>query len=84
MKFDFSKSPPQLETLKEAQAFINGLWCYVSDAQKSEQGLLLKIADLEEKLNTNSSNSSKSPSSDIFKKKKPKKRNTMVQVTRIN
>jgi len=74
MKFDFSKSPPQLETLKEAQAFIDGLWCYVSDAQKSEQGLLLKIADLEEKLNTNSSNSSKSPSSDIFKKKKPKKK----------
>ena len=36
--------------------------------------LISKITNLEEKLNTNSTNSSKAPSSDLFKAKKPKKK----------
>ena len=79
MKLDFNQPVPQPKTLEEAQQVINALWNRSSDFKKNELTLLSKITHLEEKLNTNSTNSSKSPSSDLFKTKKSKK-NTMVQV----
>jgi uncharacterized coiled-coil protein SlyX len=66
MKLDFSKPAPQAQTLEEAQQIINALWAIIVELQA-------KVADLEEKLNTNSKNSSKSPSSDLFKTKKKQK-----------
>jgi len=74
MKFDFNQPPPQPETLKEACEIINALWDHSTGFQQNELALILQITDLEEKLNTNSTNSSKSPSSDLFKTKKPKKK----------
>ncbi|MCK5872519.1 MAG: IS66 family transposase, partial [Methylococcales bacterium] len=65
---------PQPETLKDAQKIINALWDRSVGFEKNELSMLLKITDLEEKLNTNSTNSSKAPSSDLFKAKKPKKK----------
>lgn len=65
MKFDFSQPAPQAQTLEEAQQLINTLWSCVAELQA-------KVADLEEKLNTNSKNSSKAPSTDLFKAKKQK------------
>jgi transposase len=73
MKFDFSNPAPQAKTLSEAQQIIDAMWDIVVKLQTSHQILTAKIADLEEKLNTNSSNSSKSPSSDLFHKPKKKK-----------
>jgi uncharacterized coiled-coil protein SlyX len=70
MKLDFSKPAPQAQTLEETQQIINALWAIVAELQA-------KVADLEEKLNTNSKNSSKPPSIDSFKAKK--KRNSMAQ-----
>ena len=74
MKFDFNQPSPQAKSLKEAQEIINALWNRSSEFQKNELALSSKITDLEEKLNTNSTNSSKAPSSDLFKAKKPKKK----------
>ncbi len=78
MKFDFTKPTPQAKTLKKAQKIINVLWDRLfesqNESQKKELALISEIADLKEKLNTNSSNSSKAPSSDLFKTKKPKKK----------
>jgi transposase len=65
MKLDFSKPAPQAQTLEEAQQIINALWAIVVELQA-------KVAALEEKLNTNSKNSSKPPSTDGFKSKKLK------------
>lgn len=83
MKFDFSKPAPQAKTLKEAQQIIDAVWDIAVEIQTNQQALIqaqaliqtqaLKIADLEEKLNTNSRNSSKSPSSDLFYQPKKKK-----------
>ena len=65
MNPDFTKPAPQAQTLEEAQQIINTLWTIVIELQA-------EIADLKEKLNTNSQNSSKSPSSDPFKARKNK------------
>ena len=65
MKFDFSQPAPQAQTPEEAQKIIDALWFCAAKLQA-------KVANLEEKLNTNSKNSSKSPSSDLFKAKKQK------------
>ncbi len=72
MKFDFSQFAPQAKTLKEAQQIINALWDTAIKFQTDKLTLTATIAGVEEKLKTNSSNSSKAPSSDVFKKKKPK------------
>lgn len=74
MKFDFSKPVPQAQSSQDAQQIINALWDHAIKCQTIELALNSKISDLEEKLNTNSSNSSISPSLDIFKKKKTKKK----------
>lgn len=73
MKFDFSTPAPQAKTLSEAQQIIDVLWSIIAELQTSHQVLTAKIADLEEKLNTNSRNSSKAPSSDLFHQPKKKK-----------
>lgn len=67
MTIDTSQSAPQLRTLKEAQALIDKLWSVVHEQAK-------RIADLEEKLSTNSRNSSKPPSTDWGKGSSPKPR----------
>ncbi|NOR81304.1 MAG: IS66 family transposase [Methyloprofundus sp.] len=74
MKFDFNQTMPHPKTLEEAQQIINALWNRSSEFEKNELTLTSKITNLEEKLNTNSTNSSKSPSSDLFKPKKSKKK----------
>lgn len=74
MKFDFSQPTPQPKTLEEAIKIISALWSCSAEWQKTKLTLALKVTDLEEKLNTNSTNSSISPSSDVFKTKKSKKK----------
>ena len=74
MKFDFNQTMPHPKTLEEAQQIINALWNRSSEFEKNELTLTSTITNLEEKLNTNSTNSSKSPSSDLFKPKKSKKK----------
>ena len=66
MKFDFSKPAPQAQSIQEAQQIINALWDNAIDSQTTELALNSKITDLEEKLNTNSNNSSISPSLDSY------------------
>src|SRR5207253_3568850 len=60
------KSPvaPQARTLEEAQSIINELWAVLHKLIKQNEEQAQRIRDLEEKLNTNSKNSSKSPSAD--------------------
>lgn len=65
MEIDLSQPPPQVRTLEEAQALINVLWSMLREQEK-------RIQVLEEKLNTNSSNSSKPPSTDQGKRKTSK------------
>lgn len=74
MDFDFSQPPPQIQTLAEAQSLIDALWSYCAEAEACAEKQSLQIVDLKEKLNTNSSNSSKAPSSDLFQKKPRKKK----------
>jgi hypothetical protein len=74
MKFDFSQPTPQPKNFEEALKIISALWSCSAEWQKVKRTLTLKIADLEEKLNTNSTNSSTSPSSDVFNTKKSKKK----------
>ena len=74
MEFDFSKPAPNARSLNEAQQFIHALWNNAIEFQTIQQTLASKVADLEERLKTNSSNSSLSPSSDLFTKKKTKKK----------
>jgi transposase len=73
MKFDFSNAAPKAETLYEAQQIIEDLWGCVAVYEKKQKKLHSEIAELKEKLKTNSSNSSKPPSSDPFRKKEKKK-----------
>lgn len=65
MEIDLSQPPPQVKTLEEGQALINVLWSMLREQEK-------RIEVLEEKLNTNSSNSSKPPSPDQGKRKSSK------------
>jgi len=70
LKRDFSKLALQDKNLEEAQKIINALWEHPAKIHASYQALTLKVAELEEKLKTNSNNSS----TDLFKAKKPKKK----------
>lgn len=74
MNLDFSQPAPQAKTLDEAQQIIDALWAVIAGYQASQKTLATRLADLEEKLNTHSGNSSKPPSSDGFHKKKKKKK----------
>jgi transposase len=75
MELDFSQEAPRISTLSEAQAIIEILWNKIATQEK-------EIEALKEKLNTNSNNSSKPPSSNMFNRKKKlshKKQNKLKQ-----
>ena len=88
MNIDLSQPAPPVHTLEEAQALIEALWLLVRDqaaviewqaTQLREQNeemaqLKQRIQVLEEKLHTNSRNSSRPPSTDQKKGKPPKPR----------
>ena len=74
MELDFSKPAPQAKNLEEAQEIIEVLWKALGELHASHQALTLKVIELKEKLKTNSNNSSKPPSADLFKAKKRKKK----------
>lgn len=73
MKLDFTKPPPQARSLGEAQSIIDAAWNAYSELESQHQKATEKLSTQQEKLNTNSKNSSLPPSSDLFKKKKKKK-----------
>lgn len=58
MRIDLQQPPPQARTLEEAQALINELWMLLREQSE-------RIDALEEKLRTNSRNSSQPPSADL-------------------
>jgi uncharacterized coiled-coil protein SlyX/IS1 family transposase len=60
-----AKLPPQAKTLEEAQEIINALWAITVEQAKQIEKMSKRIEELEEKVNTNSRNSSKPPSADI-------------------
>lgn len=72
MELDFNKPSPQAKNLKEAQQIIDALWLHIAKLHELIERQAAEIADLKEKLNTNSSNSSKPPSTDFSKKPKKK------------
>jgi transposase len=74
MNFDFNKAAPRPKTLKKAQLVIDALWVNAIQHNNENQILKIQIVDLKEKLNTNSKNSSISPSADLFKPKLKKKK----------
>jgi transposase len=67
MELEFTGPPPQAKTLDEAQVIINQLWLYLRTHSA-------RIEALEERVRTNSMNSSKPPSSDMGRGKKKGKR----------
>ena len=69
MKMDFTQPPPKAKDLAESQTLINVLWKTCSEIKEVKQ----KNAELEERLNTNSKNSSLPPSKDNKKKIAKKK-----------
>ena len=73
MDFDFSGPPPQAKTLEEAQSIINALWMMCRQMRQDINQLTDRVKTLEARLNQNSQNSSKPPSSDsLHKPPKPK------------
>jgi transposase len=57
LELDFTKPAPRVETLEEAQALIDQLWQLLGRQE-------FRIKALEERLHSNSRNSSKPPSTD--------------------
>ncbi len=72
MDFDFSGPPPQAKTLEEAQSIIDALWMICRQMKQQINQLENRVKTLEERLNQNSKNSSKPPSSDGLQKPNPK------------
>lgn len=62
---EIAKLPPQAKTLEEAQELIDALWAITVEQAKQIEKMSKRIEELEDKLNTNSRNSSKPPSSDV-------------------
>jgi transposase len=58
---------PQATTLEEAQALIHDLWLKLIEQSKRMEEMAKRIVELEEKLGTNSRNSSKPPSTENHK-----------------
>lgn len=80
IELDFTKPAPKPASIEECHAVIEALWTFCGNLQKGlellkQEVMLLKQenAELKERLNSNSNNSSKPPSTDRFKKNKPKK-----------
>lgn len=67
MEIDLTKAPPRMRTLEEAQALIDVLWKLLGEQAR-------RIEALEEKVNSNSRNSSMPPSTDRGKGKSAKPR----------
>ena len=65
-----SESTPQVATLEEARELIHVLWLKLAEQSKQIEAQAAQIKALEEKLNTNSRNSSKPPSTDLKAGKK--------------
>ena len=77
MELDLSLPPPKAKNLEEAHGIINALWALCQEIpllRKRIEEQEVEISKLKEKLNTNSTNSSKPPSSDGFKKAPSKKK----------
>ncbi len=79
MEIDLTKPAPQVQTLEEAQALINALWSLLRRQAQQIEAQARQIAaqakridELEERLNSNSRNCSKPPSTDQVKNPVPK------------
>ena len=79
MTFDFTQPAPKPESLDKCYQVINDLWEAMKQGQSECAKLSQPLENAEEKLQTNSGNSSKPPSTDTYKKKQerryPKSRN---------
>lgn len=60
LKLDFTQSPPQVQTLAEAQALIGMLW----ELARQVEALQARVAELEEQVSLSSRNSSQPPAQD--------------------
>lgn len=79
IELDFSKPAPKPSTIEECHLLIDALCTFCGKLSKEVELLKQEVvvlkkqnAELQEKLNTNSKNSSKPPSTDFKKKKKNK------------
>ena len=73
MKFDFTQPAPKPESLDECHQVISDLWKYARESEEKQNKLSKALEHAQEKLNINSSNSSKPPSTDIYGKKKKRR-----------
>lgn len=74
MELDFSKPAPKPDSLKKCHQLIGVLWQALREPTQKVSALEGKIEDLQEKLNINSTNSSKPPSSDFVKRRQEQKK----------
>ena len=75
----FAQNQTLIKQLNEALAEIQGLKLEIQQLKVENQLLKSEIKDLKDKLNTNSSNSSKSPSQDPFRERKKNKETGRTQ-----
>ena len=73
MIFDFTQTAPKPKSLDECHQVINDLWNGFKELENKYNKQFKILENAEEKLQTNSRNSSKPPSSDIHKKKKERR-----------
>ena len=73
MIFDFTQTAPKPESRDECYRVIDGLWNELKQLQEKYDKISKTLENAEEKLETNSRNSSKPPSSDIHKKKQERR-----------
>ena len=73
MIFDFTQPSPKPESLDECHQVIDELWNKIKQLQKKCNQAFKTLENAEEKLQINSRNSSKPPSTDIHKKKKERR-----------
>ena len=73
MIFDFTQPAPKPESLDKCYQMINDLWEAMKQHQNQYDKLSKTLENAEEKLQTNSRNSSKPPSTDIHKKKQERR-----------
>jgi len=73
MIFDFTQPPPKPESLDKCYQVIEDLWETMKQDREKYNNVSKTLENAEEKLKTNSSNSSKPPSTDIHKKKQERR-----------